>query len=69
MFNRIVTGKESWVHHYQPELKRAAVQCKHPSSLSVKEFKVTPSAGKVILTVFWDSWGVLLAHFQKRVEK
>jgi hypothetical protein len=24
-----------------------------------------PSAGKVMLTVFWDSQGVLLAHFQK----
>jgi hypothetical protein len=24
-----------------------------------------PSAGKVILTMFWGSHGVLLAHFQK----
>jgi hypothetical protein len=31
-------------------------------------FKVmsTPSAGKVMLTVFWDSQGVLLVHFHKR---
>jgi hypothetical protein len=28
--------------------------------------QVTPSAGKVMLTVFWDPQGVLLAHFQKR---
>jgi hypothetical protein len=26
----------------------------------------TLSAGKVVLTVFWDSLGVLLAHLQKR---
>jgi hypothetical protein len=46
------------------------MQWKHPSSLSTKKFKVmsTPSAGKVILTVFWNSQGVLLAHFQKRGE-
>jgi hypothetical protein len=33
-----------------------------------KKFKVTstPSAGKVMLTVFWDSQGVLLDHFRKR---
>jgi hypothetical protein len=31
-------------------------------------FKDMPSAGKVMLTVFWDSQGVLLAHFQKRGE-
>jgi hypothetical protein len=34
MFNRIVTIDESWVHHYQPESKRASVRWKHPSSLS-----------------------------------
>jgi hypothetical protein len=67
--NRIVTGDASWVHHYQPESKRASVQWKHPSSpRSTKKFKVTPSAGKIVLTVFWDSQGVLLAHFQKRGE-
>ncbi|PNF22061.1 Sodium-dependent serotonin transporter [Cryptotermes secundus] len=27
---RIVTGDESWVHHYQPETKRASMQWKHP---------------------------------------
>lgn len=68
MLNRIVTGDESWVHHYQPESKRDSMQWKHPSSPSCMKFKVTPSAGKVMLTVFWDSQGVLLAHFQKRGE-
>jgi hypothetical protein len=29
------------------------------------KFKVTSVAGKARLTVFWDSQGVLLAHFQK----
>jgi hypothetical protein len=66
MLHRIVTGDESWVHHYQPESKRASVQCKYPSSPSAKKFKVMPSAGKVMLSVCWVSQGVLLAHFQKR---
>jgi outer membrane lipoprotein-sorting protein len=26
VLNRIVTGDESWVHHYQPESKRASIQ-------------------------------------------
>jgi hypothetical protein len=39
MLNRIVTGDESWVHHYQPESKRASMQWKHPSSTSTKKFK------------------------------
>jgi hypothetical protein len=68
MLNRIVTGDESWVHHCQPESKRSSMQWKHPSSPSTKTFKVTPSAGKVMLTAFWDSQGVLLFHFQNHGE-
>jgi hypothetical protein len=68
MLNRIVTGDESWVHHYQPESKRTSMQLKHPSSPQIKKIKLTPSAGKVMLTVFQDNQGVLLAHFQKRGE-
>jgi hypothetical protein len=30
-----------------------------------KNFKVMPSAGRVMLTVFWDSLGAVSAHFQK----
>jgi hypothetical protein len=70
MFNRIVTGDQSCEHHYQPESKRASVQLKHPSSpfRSNKNFNVTSSAEKVMLIVFWNSHGVLLAHFEKRGE-
>jgi hypothetical protein len=65
MLNRTDTGNESWVHHYQAESNCASMQWENPSSQSTKKFKVTPSAGKVMLTVFWDSRQVLLAHFQK----
>jgi hypothetical protein len=67
ILNRIVTGNKSLVHHYQRESKRASMQWKHPSSPSTKKFKVTPSAGKVVLNVFWDSQRLLLAHFQKPI--
>jgi hypothetical protein len=63
MLNRIVTGDESWLHHYKPDSKRASMKWKHPSSPSTRKFKVTPPAVKVILTMFWDSQEVLLAHF------
>jgi hypothetical protein len=41
------------------------VQWKLASSPSTKKFKVTPYTGKVMLNMFWDSQGILLAHFQK----
>jgi hypothetical protein len=50
-----------------PNPNQRVLQCKwkHPSSPATRKFKVTPSAGKVLLTVFWDSQGVLLADFRK----
>jgi hypothetical protein len=33
--------------------------------METSHFTFTPSARKVMLTMFWDSQGVLLAHFQK----
>jgi hypothetical protein len=42
------------------------MQWKHLAFLAHKELKVTPSAGKVMLTVFWDCQGVLLTEFQQR---
>jgi hypothetical protein len=53
MLARVVTGDESWVHHYQPETKHASVQWKHPVSPS-------PPPPKKI----WDHKGILLTAFQ-----
>ncbi|GFQ94816.1 histone-lysine N-methyltransferase SETMAR [Trichonephila clavata] len=41
---RIVTGDETWVHHFLPESKAASMEWKHPSSPVRKKFKTTPSA-------------------------
>ena len=50
---------EAWVHHYQSETKEQSKQWKHPMSPTPKKVKVTPSAGKVMASVFWDAQGVL----------
>lgn len=60
---RIITGDETWVHHFTPETKAASMTWKHPSSPVRKKFKVSPSAGKVMATVFWDAKGVILLDF------
>jgi hypothetical protein len=41
------------------------MQCKHPLSLANKKFKTLASAGKVMLTIFWDVNGPILVHFQE----
>ncbi|KMQ82562.1 histone-lysine n-methyltransferase setmar-like protein [Lasius niger] len=42
----IVTGDESWVHHYEPEEKRQSAEYRHLSSPRTKKFKTQPSAKK-----------------------
>jgi hypothetical protein len=37
--SRIVTGDETWVHHYEPESQRQRMEWKHPGSPMKKKFK------------------------------
>jgi hypothetical protein len=37
-FSRIVTGDETWVHHYEPESKRQSMEWKHPEWPTKKKF-------------------------------
>jgi hypothetical protein len=32
----------------------------------MKKFKAQPSAGKVLLTLFWDAEGPILKHYQAK---
>jgi hypothetical protein len=59
----IVTGDESWIHHFDPEEKRLSMQYRHTSSPRPKKFKTVLSAGKILSTVFWDSRSVYITEF------
>ena len=48
------------------ESKRQSMQWKHPSSSANKKFKTQASAGKVMLTIFWDVNGPILVRFQEK---
>jgi hypothetical protein len=54
-----VTGDDSWVHHYDPELKRQSFEYRHATSPRKKKSKTQPSAKKCMLTVFWDYRGII----------
>ncbi|KYO21352.1 histone-lysine N-methyltransferase SETMAR [Alligator mississippiensis] len=60
--SRIVTGDETWVHHYDPESKRQNMQWKCTSSPPPKKIHTQPPSGKVLLILFWDCLGPLLVH-------
>jgi len=63
---RIVTGDETWVHYHQSETKKASKEWRHTSLPKPKKFCTQPSAGKVMLTLFWDERGVILEHSMPR---
>ena len=60
---RVVTGDESWVHHFDPESKVQSMEYRHKTSPSPRKFKVIASARKVLLTIFWDMKGVVHMEF------
>jgi hypothetical protein len=49
--------------HYDPDNKRQSVEYCHKGSPEPNKFKTKACAKKVMLTVFWNSEGVLLTDF------
>ena len=47
----------------EPESKRQYMEWRYVNSPTKKKFKMLPSAGKVMCTVFWDKKGVILLDF------
>jgi hypothetical protein len=62
---RIVTADETLVHHYERE---SEAHWKRPTSPLAKKFKSQPSAGKIMLTLFWDIEGAIFVHFTPKSE-
>ena len=62
---KIITGDETWVHRYDPENERQSMEYHHKESPQPKKFKTQASAGKVMLTVFWNSERVLADLLEK----
>ncbi|PNF19097.1 hypothetical protein B7P43_G10549 [Cryptotermes secundus] len=54
----IVTGDDSWFHHFELETKWQSMEWHHLHSPSKKKAKAVPSAAEVMGTVFWDAEGL-----------
>ncbi|XP_048483622.1 histone-lysine N-methyltransferase SETMAR-like [Plutella xylostella] len=66
VLDRIVTGDETWVHHYEPESKQESMQWHKKGTPPPKKFKVSESVGKIMATVFWDTEGILLIDYKEK---
>ena len=61
--SRIVTGDETWIHHYDPLNQAEARSWKKPGEKTPTRPRSQRSARKVMMTIFWDSDGVLLTDY------
>jgi hypothetical protein len=68
-FARIVTGDGTWVHYYEAESKRQSMEWRHTFSPAKKNCKSAPSAGKLMLTLFWDTNGPIVEQYQEEGER
>ena len=50
--DHIITGDETWCHHYEPESKQQSMEWRLMNFPSKKKCKTLPSLGKVMCTVF-----------------
>ena len=61
-FDCIVTGDESWIHHYDPVSQLEAKVWKRLGEQISTRLHQERSAGKMMMIIFWDKDGVLLTE-------
>jgi len=61
-FSSVVAMDETWMPMFNPETKRQSAQWKHTDSPPPKKFRITASAEKIMVAMFWDNKGVILTH-------
>ncbi|XP_029650236.1 uncharacterized protein LOC115223701 [Octopus sinensis] len=55
---RLVTMDETWLHHYDLQIKKQSMEWRHKGLPRSKK-----SAGKILTPVFWDKDGELLVKY------
>jgi len=50
---------ETWFYHYDLETKQQSMEWRHSGSPRPKTFRVQKSAGKFLVSIFWDQDGIL----------
>jgi len=57
--------EETWLYHYNPETKQQSMEWRHSGSPRPKTFRVQKSAGKFLVSIFWDQ-GILLIDYRPK---
>ena len=61
---RLVAMDENWLYHYDPETKQWSMEWRHSGSHPPpKKFWAQKSAGKFLVSIFWDQDRILLIDY------
>jgi hypothetical protein len=63
---RFITMDETWIHHYTPEFKHQSKQWTKAGCSAPKKTSLVPSAGKVMVSLFWDAEGFLFIDYLEK---
>ena len=66
--SRLVTMDETCLYHYDLETKQQSMEWQHCGSPPPKKFRVQKSAGKFLVSIFWDQDGILLVDYLPKGE-
>jgi hypothetical protein len=54
---------EIWLYRCDPETKQQPMEWRHSGSSRLKKFLVKQSAGKVLVSIFWDQEGIIFIDY------
>ena len=63
MFDRVITGDETFCFQYDPETKRQSMQCKTQNSPRLRKARMSWSQVKTMLVCFFDHKGIVHYEF------
>jgi len=63
MFDRVITGDETWCFQYHPQTKPQSMQCKTQNSPRPKKARMSRSQVKTMLVCFFDHKGIVHYEF------
>ena len=65
-WKRMITMDETWLPHYNPETKSQSRQWCGAGDMPPVKARTVASAEKIMMSVFWDTEGVLLVDFLEK---
>ena len=64
--HKYVTMDETWIHHFTRESNQQSAERITAGESRLKRLKMQTSAGKVLISVFWDAQGILFIDYLEK---